>query len=333
MSRSSRLIPSKRQCRVVNTHDNTTLDDFFRQPSAHELSVADHLSTTSESRIFEIISDLQRLTTEELENWSTTAHQVRDRLSSYPLSPAATPVAEVPPSNKLLTVLVRPCKTTFIPEAELVSSPFSLSHPPFLAKSSNPVAVFESNFSARHLCSPPRTVYLALPSKLVSIQFQQRSPSNAPSTSQPQTGEKEGSERDSSEGDVSPVKPSFQSFLNRVPLPADAYAQSRGATAVLPASTSVVRDFAIEATPSGRNRFSFEPDEVQEIPNPSSLKGLKRKPLPPNSPLLVSLDVHPAFAASSEHLDANIELQMSRRNALEPRVTTLSASTRQNLVG
>jgi len=51
------------QRQKVDVIDNSNFDDFFRDPSPHELSV------TAEMEVMDIIEDLQRRTAEELENW------------------------------------------------------------------------------------------------------------------------------------------------------------------------------------------------------------------------------------------------------------------------
>lgn len=55
---------SDTQKRITNVIDHTNLDDFFSQPSLHELTA------TSERRVQEVIEDLKRQTVEELKNWS-----------------------------------------------------------------------------------------------------------------------------------------------------------------------------------------------------------------------------------------------------------------------
>ncbi|KAK5093919.1 hypothetical protein LTR70_004445 [Exophiala xenobiotica] len=58
-------IPSRphTQRRIVDVIDHSNIDDFFRDPSPHELSV------TAQMEVVDIIEDLQRRTAEELENW------------------------------------------------------------------------------------------------------------------------------------------------------------------------------------------------------------------------------------------------------------------------
>lgn len=53
----------KTQGQIVDVIDHSNIDDFFRDPSPHELFV------TAEMEVADIIEDLQRRTAEELENW------------------------------------------------------------------------------------------------------------------------------------------------------------------------------------------------------------------------------------------------------------------------
>lgn len=55
---------SESQKRITDVVDYTNIDDFFSQPSPHELTA------TSEHRVQEIIEDLKRQTVEEMKKWS-----------------------------------------------------------------------------------------------------------------------------------------------------------------------------------------------------------------------------------------------------------------------
>ena len=323
-SQTPTSISNKYQHPVVDTVGHTNLDDFFSQPSAHELSVADHLFTTSESRVLEIISDLQQQTTKQLEIWSPTSSaysaQTKEKQSST--SPCPTPSVEVTsPTPDLNIQPPTYAKAQFIPDTDLVSSPLYLSSPilPFLTKSSNLATVLKSKFSRRRHTRPPQTTTHPTPTpQQASTHLEQHSKpqplSSPPNFSNPQTRHRttytgttnKPTTKQDDNNNLSPTKPSFQSFLKRVPNPTARDPSSSSITHIRshssdpspspPPQTSTI----ISTTPSSKKNTLTTPQQRQN----SSKHTLRRKPLPQSSPLLVPLSAHPAFA-EVPHVDTS----------------------------
>lgn len=84
---------------MVDTFDYANIDDFFNQPSAHELAAA------SERRVEEIMTDLNRRTIEELENWSNASYIEEMSRGSQSPNPTyrSTPRKEKPAETDMVS--------------------------------------------------------------------------------------------------------------------------------------------------------------------------------------------------------------------------------------
>lgn len=99
-------LSARQNRRNIHVFDNTNIEEFFRQPSPDELKV------TSEKRMLEVIEDLKKQTSRELENWS------QGQFTTY----APLPALKVLKSNDSIH------KKGFH-GGDMVSSPISLTSP------------------------------------------------------------------------------------------------------------------------------------------------------------------------------------------------------------
>lgn len=307
-NRLPQKVSSKKSTELTD-HDN--LDDFFRQPSAHELSVVDHLSSTIESRVSEIIADLQRQTSEELEWWSACTKRSLsvEQNNSEELTAAARSTdvslsSSTSPSTSNRRFAQTNCDATFLPGSSLVSSPISFLSPsfPYLRNlklsTSNIVPVIKSKISVRR----PRPVdHFSSPSQSRCVPGQHNFDTSMPRR-QPQPKQNDEHRILRRNGEVCPIKPSFQSFLKRVPKPPSRHKSvNTGSPATVSRQTTLtMRTIPRSELSSGHDRFSFEPEERAQETNATSQSSTpRRKPLPKDSPLLIPLSRHPAFAKAS----------------------------------
>ena len=307
-------IPSKpnTQRRIVDVIDHSNIDDFFRDPSPHELSV------TAQMEVVDIIEDLQRRTAEELENWrnpgavaeptehtnatstktnnshssSTEALFVSDDMVSSPISFLSSSSIKAEPNMTPASMLrakreraqLHPEPESFEAPATTQANPFPSSNKPsfqsFLKRVAKtpPPPTNVRDYTLRTSRNPPPSVkQLAIPPKALAVLGFSECPAGIPaSTSFP-----------TAVPSRSPVtlKMTGRSATFQIETPSPSKHQPRKTRPRSLSSPLLLTTTTIAVSPSASP---------------------KRKPLPQDSPLLIPLRHHPLFAdMDKSHTDAS----------------------------
>ncbi|KAK5094804.1 hypothetical protein LTS08_008421 [Lithohypha guttulata] len=309
-------IAAKRSGLIIDNASRSSVDDFLREPSAYELAISSQL--TAAERVSEIIEDLKRQTTEEIDNWSWSLNLDYDPLEELKASPS-TSMSTSGQSGEAL-----------FHDGHMVSSPISLLQTPVTVP--NMASVFKTpatsekgtkrgNVHTRAQSSTPETPKdpFTLSNKPSFQSFLSRvakTPPPPPVTrdfAYPQSPsvsvlpEHSKKAETVTQAAVEPlrttrgVKPLRQNYSKLI--------RSRTAVA-LPKSDLAAVDNSqshrvvetkepVPATRAGTRRSlprSISTPLLRATESSNQNPSTKRKPLPKDSPLFVPLAEHPAFA-------------------------------------
>ena len=288
--------------KIFNVVDSSNIDAFFREPSADELTKA------SELRIQEIIDYLQQRTTEEIENWSggtdtaqsprgeTTSSDSTSYLESKALfhegemvsSPVSILQASIAEPNE--TADARPGDNDHAKPLPWCSPPRharSVRQAVITAASPNPLSLpdkpsFQSFIKRVAKTPPPPTTHVR------DFAFVQKHQPSLPSVTLQSTPAKALAVR------------KFVELARKVQSSrAPKVGLRRSQTEEL-APVATINDEEENAGDSSRGPRSrprsFSSPPVKDMRAPDHIKFMKRKPLPTDSPLLIPVTQHPAFA-------------------------------------
>ncbi|KAK5938910.1 hypothetical protein PMZ80_009102 [Knufia obscura] len=333
--------------RIVDVIDNSNVDDFFRDPSPHELSV------TSEMRVSDIIEDLQRRTAEEIENWSGSEAGANEPLTQT----AHTTQPSEPQQSKTNTLFVND---------DMVSSPISFVSSSSTKAESNPnitpaskvraqlrarrqslAAAIANTTQANPLPSSNKPSFQSFLKRVAKTPPPQLSSTtvrdyalSSPSTPPPPLGRSAPSSKALAvlgfpeasarvrAAEASASKPAVQSSLSssvspdqiaepaslstEVPLKASSFLGMTGRAATFQIETQTIS----QTQPRKTRPRSISSPVTPTTPPVQISTAPRRKPLPQDSPLLIPLRQHPAFAdtttentedAEGAHVDAKIQ--------------------------